>query len=315
MRILVTGATGFLGGAVVRRLHAEGRNVIATGRNTEKGTVLEAEGIPFVRADLADSAPQGYDIVIHSAALAAPWGPPSAFEAANITATANLLQRGAERFIHISTPSIYFANDSRLDVREDDPLPQIPVNDYARTKLAAEKLVRGSDLPFIILRPRAIYGPGDNAILPRIIAGLERGRLPVIGDGTNIGDFTYVDNVVAAVVACLDAPESALGRAYNITNGDPQPLWPMLSEIAVRLGLKPPTRQISVGAAMTIAGAMEAVFKRLPGRPEPPLTRYGVGVLSQSQTLNIEAARAGLGYRPKYSNNEGLERFIAWYKS
>jgi nucleoside-diphosphate-sugar epimerase len=323
---LVTGGTGFVGGALARRLCAEGARVTALGRNPIAGTRLERDGVAFVRADLADAdamaqACRGQDVVFHCGALASPWGSYQRFYAANVTGTENVIRgcqaHGVQRLVHVSTPSVYFGGQPRLNVREDAPLPSKPLSRYAATKRLAELAVdraHAAGLPTITIRPRAIFGPGDNVLLPRLILQLQTGRLRIIGTGDTVIDLTYIDNVVDALLLCADAPPAALGCTYNITNGETVRLWDMVARLAEALDYPPPRRRLSLGAALAVAGALEAVYTFLPGR-EPPLTRYTVRMLAQDSTLDITAARRDLGYAPRVSVEEGLQRFIAWWKS
>lgn len=326
MKALVTGATGFLGRALALRLHARGAQVTVLGRNPASLAELERKGLRPVRADLADGAAvreacQGQELVFHAGALSSAWGPADEFFRANVLGTRHVIA-GCEaarvrRLVHVSTPSIYFGFKSRLNVREDAPLPARSVNEYARTKLLAETEVdrafeRG--LPVVSIRPRAIFGEGDNAILPRLISRLQTGRLRVIGDGQNITDLTYVENVVDALLLCAEAPETVLGRKYNITNGQPLPLWGLIRQVCDALGYEFPRRSLSFRAAMRLAGALETVCRVLPGQPEPLLTRYMVGVLAKSTTLDISAARRDLGYEPRIPVEEGFQRFVRWWR-
>jgi nucleoside-diphosphate-sugar epimerase len=326
MRALVTGATGFLGGALARRLHGMGWQVTAMGRSIAAGQRLEAEGICFVRADLRNAAAirevfRNQQIVFHSGALSSPWGKAADFYASNVVGTENVIAgceaAGVQRLVHVSTPSIYFGYADRINVREDDPLPAKPINEYARTKLIAEQRIdqaysRG--LPVITIRPRAIFGPGDTTILPRMIDRLKTGRMRIIGEGQNIADLSYVDNVVDALILCAGADASTLGKKYNITNGEPIKLWEMIGRLCEALDLPFPTRHIAYGLVDKIAGAMELAYQMLPDQPEPPLTRYGVGVLAKSTTLDISAARRDLGYAPRVSLDEGFDAFVRWWK-
>ncbi|RLT42089.1 MAG: NAD-dependent epimerase/dehydratase family protein [Chloroflexi bacterium] len=225
---------------------------------------------------------------------------------------------GVGRLVHVSTPSIYFGLDSLVNVREDAPLPTRPVNEYARTKLLAEAAVdrafaRG--LPVITIRPRAIFGPGDTTILPRLIARLQKGRLPIIGDGRNLSDMTYVENVVDALLLCAASPTATLGKKYNITNGEPTPLWPLIEKLCAALGYEYPRRHVPYRVADGAAALLEVVYRLLPGQPEPPLTRYSVALLAKNATLDISAARQELNYQPRVSVAEGLRRFVAWWQA
>jgi nucleoside-diphosphate-sugar epimerase len=326
MKILVTGGTGFLGQALARRLKARGDEVTVMGRNPLLLDSLEKEGLRALRCDLADaqavrSACQGQELVFHSGALSSAWGPAREFFRSNVLGTRNVIAGceagGAARLVHVSTPSIYFGYASRLNVREDAPLPQQPANEYARTKLLAEAEIdrafaRG--LPVITIRPRAIFGEGDNAILPRLISRLQSGRLRVVGDGKNISDLTYVENVVDALLLCAEAPERLLGNKYNITNGESRPLWEMIEKVCAALEYDFPRRRISAPVALGLASALEIACRMLPGQPEPLLTRYMVGVLACSTTLDISAAQRDLGYEPRVSVDEGFWRFVKWWK-
>jgi nucleoside-diphosphate-sugar epimerase len=326
MKALVTGATGFLGGALARRLHALGWDITALGRSPAALAELERDGIRTLQADLANAsamtdACKGQEIVFHSGALSSPWGRYRDFYQSNLIGTRNII-RGCEehnvkRLVYVSTPSIYFNLAPRLNVKEDDPLPAHPVNHYAATKLLAERdfdRAHADGLPVIAIRPRAIFGPRDTTILPRLIQRLQAGNMPIIGDGQNIADLTYVENVVDALLLCADSPASILGKKYNITNGEPVHVWDMAVRLSKQLGFEVPTRYIPYPVVDKFAAALELIYHIIPGQPEPPLTRYSVSVLALSATLDISAARRDLGYSPHVSNEEGLQKFVAWWK-
>ncbi len=306
---------------MARRLVAEGWEVTGTGRNYRVGAALEAMGVRMVYADLTDGAAmgaacEGQDFVFHCAALSAPWGKHADFYNANVVGTQNVvagcLASEGTRLIHVSTPSLYFRNDSRLNVREDARFP-LPVNAYTLTKLAAEKVLhhKRHHLSSIIIRPRAVFGPGDTSLLPRLLPRLAKGRLPIIGDGENVVDLTYIDNVVEALWCCVHAPQAAWGRAYNVTNGEPVKLWVVIAHLAEVLGYPPLTRKVSAGVAFGLAGLLESTWRTLHLWGEPPLTLFAVAALVHSTTLDITAAREVLGYAPVVGMEEALERTVA----
>jgi nucleoside-diphosphate-sugar epimerase len=216
MKALITGGTGFLGGALARRLHKLGWDVTVQGRNSAKLKELEAGGIKGIQANLDDAAAitnacKGREIVFHAGALSSLWGRPADFYRANVMGTENVIrgcmENRANRLVHVSTPSIYFRYQPRLNVREDAALPE-PVNEYSRSKHMAESRIDDAyrqGLPVVTIRPRAIFGPGDNSIFPRIIHRLKSGGMRIIGDGQNITDLTYVENVVDALLLCADS--------------------------------------------------------------------------------------------------------------
>jgi nucleoside-diphosphate-sugar epimerase len=325
MRILVTGATGFLGKAVALRLHAMGHEVSALGRNQAIGRSLTSSGLLFLAADLADEtaikeACKDQQVVIHSGALSSVWGPYADFYATNVLGTRHVvegcLSHGVERLINVSSPTLYFDFTDRLNLTEEAALPRHGVNSYAVTKRLAELEVENGasrGLATVNFRPRGIFGPGDTAILPRLIRANERGMVPFIGKTDPLVDMTYVDNVVDAIIAGFEST-AAVGHTYNITNGSPVRLWATLERIFALLKVPLNARRMSYSGAYAAAWAMELAAQLL-ANGEPILTRYTVGVLSKTMTLDISAARRDLAYTPQVGMEEGMLRFVAWWNS
>jgi nucleoside-diphosphate-sugar epimerase len=322
-KILVTGATGFVGGALARHLKRLGYDVYATGRKVEEGQALIAEGIHFLPAELSEQKPtealcEGKEFVVHCAGLSSVWGSLSSFWNANVKGTEHIvsgcLRHGVKRLVHISTPSIYFTYKDRLNVKEEEELPK-PINAYALTKREAEvRVLDGVEkgLDAVMLRPRGVFGVGDNAILPRIIQALERG-LPVVGKGENLADLTYIDNVLDAIVLALHTPLIQSGRVFNVSNGEPVRFWDVIKQIAETLQLPQPKGIAPYILLHNVAWGLEYFHRLFKLKQEPRLTRYGVGILGKSYTLNIERAQKELNYTPKISVKEGLNRFLqAW---
>lgn len=325
MKALVTGATGFLGGSLVRRLHGMGWDVTGLGRNPKKLNELEDVGVHPFRADISKKdqlldAFKGQEIVFHCAAFPSPWGNYELFYQANVIGTRNVvracLENEVKRLVYVSTPSIYFDYNSRMNVKESDPLPE-PVSNYARTKLLAEEEIDkgfANGLAVISIRPRALFGEGDTVIFPRLIRRLKSGGLPILGDGENMVDLTYIENALDALLLCAESPDSALGKKYNISNGQPVKIWKLIERICDELKYLRPRRRISYRAAYVAAGVMESVFSLIPFSPEPPLTRFSVSMMANNSSLNISAAQNELGYQPKISIEEGVGRFLKWWK-
>ncbi|MEM7802965.1 MAG: NAD-dependent epimerase/dehydratase family protein [Chloroflexota bacterium] len=319
MKALITGATGFLGQHLALHLAARGWEITGTGRDMTKGRRLIDQGIRFLPVDLTDWAGifqlcQDQEVVFHCGGLSSVWGNKIEFERANVDGTQNIidacLEQRVGRLVHISTPSLYFNGDSRLQVKEDDPLPAAPINHYVWSKLEAEKRVDRAvahGLAAITLRPRAIYGPGDQSLVPRVVRTLKTGRLRIIGEGDNVQNMTHVSNLVAAICLAADAPQHLSGRKFNITDGEEVKIWEVIQGIAERLNFPPITKKISHRAAHALATGLEWGHRLLPLSGEPLLTRYTVSVLSQSQTLDISAAERDLGYRPLIGSNAGIE--------
>lgn len=303
----MTGATGGLGRELVAQLLAAGYRVRATGRDASIGARL---GTEFVAADLTSDpvAPlvAGLDVVFHLAALSSPWGRRAAFQAINVVATERLLAaaRGVcDAFVHASTPSVYAEPRHRIGLREDSPVATRFANDYAATKYAAERAVLAADAPgfrTVAIRPRAIIGPHDTVLLPRLVRAARRGRFPLPGGGQALIEPTDVRDAAAAFVAADRARDAAGGKVINISGGDPRPVRDMLELLFARLGRTPAVTDVPTGLALAIAGTMEAVAAILPGRPEPPATRYTVMTFAFSQTMALTRARDLLGWESRY---------------
>jgi len=325
MKTLVTGATGFVGGVLAHRLHTMGWDVTAIGRNPAKINQLEDDGMRAIRADISkkDEVAASFsdvELVFHCAALPSPWGGFEKFYQANVIGTRNIVQacleNNVKRLVYISTPSIYFDYDSRIGVKENDPLPE-PISHYAHTKLLAEEEIDkgfAQGLAVVSIRPRALFGEGDTVIFPRLLSRLKTGRLPILGDGENIVDLTYIQNVVDALLLCAESPANTLGKKYNISNGEPIKIWELVSRICDELQLPHPKRKISKRAAHTAASVIEFLYSLIPYSPEPPLTRVTVSMLANSTTLDISAAKNELGYHPNVSVEKGVQKFLKWWK-
>jgi nucleoside-diphosphate-sugar epimerase len=323
MRILVTGAGGFIGRHVAVALAGSGHDVVATGRSEGALEPLASAGVRTHGADLAtdalDALAAGCDGVVHCAARAAPWGRRAAFMRDNVVATQRLLEAAARanvrRFVHLSSPSIYSAARHQLGVGEELSEPTRWGTAYAETKWLAERLVldaRFAALERVVLRPRAVFGEGDRAIVPRIAAVARNGVFPLIDGGAAVIDVTYVGNVVRAVELALATPSANAGRAYNITNGEPLAVRELLELLFGALGLRVRFVPLPRFAVSLLASAAETLASLRPDGPEPRLTRYGVALLAYSMTLDISSARERLKFSPQISIRDGLERYAEW---
>ncbi|SFK90326.1 Nucleoside-diphosphate-sugar epimerase [Paenibacillus sp. 1_12] len=327
MKALVTGGTGFLGRRLAERLLAEGSEVTIIGRNMTIGSELASNGARFIEADLRRkqgivNACAGQDTVFHCGALSSPWGAYRDFYETNVVGTRHLIEgcriHKVQKLIHVSTPSVYFDFTDRLNITESAPLPNRFANAYATTKRLAEmEVLQAMDqgLQALILRPRAIFGPGDNSILPRIIRANESRGVPMIDGGQAWMDLTYIDNAVDALILCHQAPDSAWGRIFNISNGEPVQLSNIVPLLFKMLDVPLRTKAVTYRAAYGLAAMLELAAHLRPGNHEPLLTRYTVGILGRSQTLDISAARQLLGYTPQVSVEEGLFAFAKVWRT
>ena len=273
-------------------------------------------------------AAHGADVVFHVAAKAGVWGPYADYHRANVEGTRSVLEAcriaRVGRLVYTSSPSVVagIGSGNIEGANESLPYPKRYATAYPQTKAEAERLVmaaNGSGLATVALRPHLIWGPGDNHLIPRIIARVRSGRLRQVGDGTNKVDSIYVDNAADAHVLAADrlaasgseAPPA--GRAYFISQNDPRPLWDLVNGILRAAHLGPVTRSISPGMAHAAGATLELVHRmfRLPG--EPLMTRFVAHQLSTAHWFDTSAATRDLGYEPTISIDEGLARLERWF--
>ncbi|MET9344139.1 NAD-dependent epimerase/dehydratase family protein [Nonomuraea sp. NPDC003804] len=288
MRVAVTGASGFVGGAVCRAAAARGWEVLAYGRrpHADLGTV------PYTSWDLVHGRPpdERVDAVIHCAGSVTDWGPPREIWQANVTGTRNAMAAfpGA-RFVHVSTASVYDPFRPTVMAKEDEAPVRRYANAYGAAKATAENTVMGAA---VILRPHAIYGRGDTTLLPRLLRSVRAGRLLAVGSGATRLSLTSVDNLAQA---CLLAVAAPIG-VYNVTDSHPVTLETALREVLRERRIAAEPLYVGAGPAMRMA-ALSEIVAGLTGRP-PRLTRYAVGHLAVERTLDISRARELLGYTP-----------------
>ncbi len=324
--IVISGVTSSLGICLSLLLAEKGIQVLGFARRIDP--VKELLSHPLIQLQAADlndedlirSICSDADGIVHLAALSAPWGKYADFFHVNVEGTQSMIRAAShpkiKRFVHVSTPSIYFDYRDRLDVAEEDTLPKVSVNAYAATKKMAEEAVDlafSEGLPAITVRPRAIFGPHDKTLFPRVLKACQEGGIPSFRKKSPIIDITYVDNVAHALWLAINAPSSCLGQKYNITNGEPALLGNILELLFTELSIPLKTRCISYPLAYSAAWLSE-LKSCLTGK-EPLLTRYGVGVMAYSQTLSIEKAKRELKYQPIISLNEGIKRYASWLQA
>jgi nucleoside-diphosphate-sugar epimerase len=315
VKILVTGASGFVGGAFVRRARRE-RDVIVHGVGRRAMPEACYTSIDLTRPlDLAFDP----DVVVHAAARASPWGTLAEYRRQNIDATQHVIdycrRRGTPRLVYVSSSSVFYRDGDQLGLTEDSPIGPAFVNEYARSKYEGERLVRTYPGEWCIVRPRAVFGPGDTVLFPRILKAAARGRLPIIDNGGAhaIGDLIYIDTLSDYLLAAATSPR-APGHAFNLTNNQPVAILPFLFDVFDRLNLPRPRRTVSVRAALLAARASEAAYRLLHLPGEPPVTRFGVGVFAWSKTFDVSRAVAAFG-PPSVSLERGVAEFVNWQRT
>ncbi|MBC8074749.1 MAG: NAD-dependent epimerase/dehydratase family protein [Chloroflexales bacterium] len=326
MRALVTGGNGFLGRYIVEQLLARGDAVRVVGRNAYPE--LAALGVECHRADLSagddvGAALRGCDAVFHVAARAGVWGSWGEFFRQNVVATQHILdsavRAGVAKFIYTSSPSVVFGESDLAGVDERQPFPTRYLAPYPHTKAIAEQWVLArSDILTTALRPHLIWGPRDPHIVPRLVQRARAGRLPQIGDGSNLVDVIYVENAAAAHVLAADALAEGSplnGRPYFVSQDQPVALWEFVADLLRLAGAPAIRRSLPYGVARVAAGLIEDAYSFFDIASEPPLTRLVVAQMAMSHWFDTSAARRDFGYQATISVEEGLRRTAVWVRN
>lgn len=331
MRVLVTGGGGFLGKAICARLVARGYEVLSYSRGEH--AELAALGVRQVRGDIASfedvaAACTDVDAVFHVAAKAGAWGSFQDYFDANVRGTWSVIaacrMNRVRTLVHTSTPSVAHRGSRAVLGGNETTAP--PADSfkawYPATKRVAEEHVlaaNGSTLATVALRPRLIWGPGDNHLLPRLVERAHAGKLKFVGDGLNPVDTTYIDNAAQAHLDAFDAlhdtPGAACaGKAYFISNGEPKPIADIVNSLLRAAGAPAVKELLPFRAAYTVGTVLEAVYGVLPLKGEPLMTRFLAEQLSTPHYYDISAAKRDFGYQPKVSIIEGLRQLGIWWR-
>jgi nucleoside-diphosphate-sugar epimerase len=317
--ILVTGGSGFLGGAIVRRLIKTGESVRTLQRHD--APALRALGVEVILADLADreavaAAAKGCDAIMHVAAKTGVWGRFEDYHRANVLGTRNVLEaclvHEIRRLVYTSTPSVIHAGGDVEGVDESVPLATHFETAYPATKAEAERLVlaaNGPTLGTVALRPHLVWGPDDPQLTARVLARAKAGKLRLVGKGLKRIDSVYIDNAVDAHLLALQRVTTGAtcgGKAYFITQGEPMPQRDLINGILKAGGLPPCEKSISPRAAYVFGAAMEVIWRVFGRENEPLMTRFLANQLATAHWYDISAAKRDLGYEPKITVAQGL---------
>lgn len=317
--VLVTGATGFTGGALAKALLDKGHSVRALVRPTNplKG---QRAGLTSYFGDLTDArsvdqAVEGVDVVYHIAAAYRESLPESALFAANVAGTRNVMEAarryGVKRVVHCSTGGVHGHIDNPP---ADENAPLKPGDAYQRTKLEGERLVQryiDNGLPATIFRPIGLYGPGDTRFL-KLFKTIKKGTFIMFGDGKPLYQLTYIDDVVKMVRACGEHPR-AVGRTYIVCGPRAVTLNELVAKIAEAVDAPMPRIRLPFGLLYAAAAACEAVC--WPLRIKPPLYRRRADWFRKSRDFTCAKLQAELGVGPTVGLEEGLKKTADWYRS
>jgi len=319
-RILVTGATGFTGGHLARRLAEQGHDVRVLVRRAEQSPDMRRHGIEPVLGDLTDrasldAATQGVGTVYHIAAIFRQEGVDrEQFWKVNAQGTKQLIdaaiRNGVSRFVHCSTVGVH-GDIERPPANESAPLA--PGDHYQDSKLEGERIaaqyMKDGKIALTIFRPAGIFGPGDLRFL-KLFRPIKRRRFVMIGDGSVLYHLTYIDDLVDGIILCGTA-EAAIGQTYILAGEQYGTLKELVGLIAEELGVPPPRLRVPLWPVYGAAFLSEMVCK--PFRIEPPLYRRRVDFFRKSRAFDITKAKTELGYLPKVNLREGIRRTAQWY--
>lgn len=313
MKIFITGASGFVGGAAAKHL-AKAHQVLAMARSAKSADKVQALGAEPVRCDLqtvkaADLA--GCEVVIHAAAYAEEWGSYEDFFEANVVGTRKVIDAakaaGVKRFVFIGTEAAMFEGKDLLGIDETFPYAASSPYFYSRTKAEAERLVlaeNATDFVALSLRPRLVWGPGDQTVLPAVLAMIEKGQFAWIGGGQYQTSTAHIDNLVHAIELALTRGRG--GEAYFIADDGVTSIREFLSSYIRSQGVEVPSRSLPRALARGAARAVDGIWRIFGIREKPPVVRFSVDMMSVSCTVDTSKARRELGYQPVISVAEGL---------
>jgi len=321
-KVLVTGATGFTGRNLCKKLVEVGHSVRGLVRNTSHRSELESLGVEIAFGDLTDAnslgaAVRGIDTVYHLAAVYRQEGVPTKyFYEVNVEGTRRLLeaawQAGVQRFVHCSTVGV---QGEIKNPPADETAPYNPGDVYQESKCegekAALKFFADSGLPGVVIRPVGIYGPGDTRFL-KLFKFIYNGKFRMLGSGNVLYHLTYIDDLVKGVILCGEKPE-AVGQIYTLGGNEYVTLNELVTLVAEALEVPVPSKHFPVWPVW-FAGLLCEMACR-PLRIEPPIYRRRVDFFIKDRAFDISKARRELGYEPEVDLRAGLKRTAEWYRA
>jgi nucleoside-diphosphate-sugar epimerase len=324
LEVLVTGASGFLGGHLARRLLDRGDRVRILARPNSNLEHLRGADLSVIEGSLEDPkallrGADGVEVIFHAAALSTDWAPWNAFRSVNVDGLKNFLAAAAttprlRRFVHISSTDVYGFPACPGD--EDAPLVSGGIA-YAESKILGERLVwqaRDEGLPVTVLRPSTIYGPRSKDWVTLIADALKKRTMMFIGRGDVHAGLLYVDNAVDGILAAAESPLTT-GKAYNLRDEGSETWRDYVEALAGGLGLRVPSLHVPQGVAFATASALEWAYALGRVRRRPLLTRHLVLLLTRSLAFSIARAQRDFGFATRIRFHEGMARTVAWLRS
>lgn len=315
MKILVTGATGFLGSALVRALVLEGAEVHVLVRPfSPHRSRLQDLPVVFHEGDVLEPASlqglfAGMDGVIHAAGMLGQAGTPEAtYHRLHVEGTRNVLSECAAlptppKVVYVSSPGVL---GPTVGQPADETAPIAPSNPYERSKAAAENAARSFNVPLVIARPEFIYGVGDDHVLG-LFKAVQRGIFFYIGRQSYTCHPTYIQDAVDGILLCLH--KGQVGETYHIMGPRAVSFGELAQTMARALGVRPPWLTVP----RPLAWAVAVVLERLLGS-KAPLTPTGVAFFSEDRAFSWQKAHRELGYTPQFDHERGIQTAVQWYK-
>jgi nucleoside-diphosphate-sugar epimerase len=319
MRVFVTGGSGFIGNALVRRLRREGHEVRALARSERaKAMVIETDAIP-VRGDITqpgswqDEARFG-DVVVHAAALVSDWGPRREFYRVNVDGTKNILdglKKWDGHFIHISSIAVHgFRPGAYTETSPASP----DRHPYCDSKAEAERLVDMAikeGLQASLVRIAGVYGPGDPHFIARFLDQVRSGRIFIVGKGDQPSNLIYIDDIIEGLIL-IAKRKCEPGQRYVLSHPSAPDVLSMVQYALKGLKLRARVQPVPIWIAVAVASLQE--IRSHLAKSRPSLTRYAVKAMGNRCVFSTEVTAQKLGWSPKMSVQEGVARTISWYR-
>ncbi|MCP4582555.1 MAG: NAD-dependent epimerase/dehydratase family protein [candidate division Zixibacteria bacterium] len=326
MKVALTGASGFLGGALAKTYRERGDEVVALVRNSADVSMLEELGVKLIYGELTE--PENFlnlldsaDLGIHCAAMTVDFGPWEDFQAINIGGVVHFMEackvHKCPKAVYISSVAVYGNGRNHLGTDEDAPYESIIIDNYTRSKIIAERKVfdyhQSHKIPVTIIRPGYIWGAGDRVAMPKMIDAIKTGKMAVVDGGVNLMNLAHVDNMVQGIMLAAEK-DISIGRAYNLTDGSKVSTSRFFKNIVDIVGVDYRLRSFPYVPVYVAAYFCElyAIIRRY--KIYPPLTRYTVRMGKYDQVFDISRAMYELGYKPRILYNEGMARMISYIR-
>jgi nucleoside-diphosphate-sugar epimerase len=313
MKIFITGASGFVGNAIVAQLKKK-HTLFAMSRSEKSDAAIKKIGAKPIRCELGKVAPadlKGIDCIVHAAAFVEQWGTKDDFWRANVTGTEQLLETAktakVKRFIFIGTEACLFHGQDMIGIDESYPYPDRTPFLYSLTKGEAEKRVMAANsktFATLSIRPRLVWGIGDKTVLPVLVDMIRKKKFMWMDNGAKNTSTTHILNLAHAVELGLKKGQG--GEVYFVTDNEDTTFRDFLGRYLATQKITPPQKSIPGSLARGLAFLIEGIWKLLRLKSEPPLTRFAAAIMSRHCTIRIDKIKEDMGYKPVISMAKGL---------